>query len=319
LDIFLLSLAILSLAFLLDKIIGEPPPALHPTVWMGKMAEILTNRIKPGRPISEKLQGGIITIFVISIFVIPSYYLLLFSRTYLGLVPLLLISIFLFKTCFAVRAMEKFTLPIAEAAQSEDYDSARQFLKKVVRRNPKDLTEQQVLSATVETIAEGTVDGTTGSIFLYSLFGVPGALAYRAINTLDSTVGYKDRKYLHVGWLSAHIDTIVNYLPARFTAILTILSARVIAADWRNSMRMLRRDHGKTESTNAGWPMSAMAGALRVSLEKPGNYTLGQSFRELKPEDIRTALKIMKFNILFFVLIVAVPLMAASSFLIPHL
>ena len=318
-DIFLLSLAILSLAFLLDKIIGEPPSALHPTVWMGRMAEILTNRIKSGSPISEKLQGGIITISIISIFVIPSYYLLLFSRTYLGLVPLLLISIFLFKTCFAVRAMEKFTLPIAEAAQSEDYASARRFLKKVVRRNPKDLTEQQVLSATVETIAEGTVDGATGSIFLYSLFGVLGALAYRAINTLDSTIGYKDRKHLHIGWLAAKLDTLVNYLPARITAILTILSARIVAADWKNSMKMLRRDHGKTESTNAGWPMSAMAGALGVMLEKPGNYSLGQSSRELNSDDIRTALKIMRFNVMFFVLIVAVPLLAVSSLLIPHI
>ena len=315
----MLSLAILSLAFLLDKIIGEPPPALHPTVWMGKMAEILTNRIRSGSPISEKVQGGILTISVISIFVFPSYYLLIFSRTYLGLFPLLLISIFLFKTCFAVRSMEKFTLPIAEAAQSEDYDSARRFLKKVVRRNPKDLTEQQVLSATVETIAEGTVDGATGSIFLYSLFGVPGALAYRAINTLDSTVGYKDRKHLHIGWLAAKLDTLVNYLPARITAILTILSARIVAADWKNSMKMLRRDHGKTESTNAGWPMSAMAGALGVMLEKPGNYSLGQSSRDLNSDDIRTALKIMRFNIMFFVLIVAVPLIAVSSLLIPHI
>ena len=192
-------------------------------------------------------------------------------------------------------------------------------MKKVVRRNPKDLTEQQVLSATVETIAEGTVDGATGSIFLYSLFGVPGALAYRAINTLDSTVGYKDRKHLHIGWLAAKLDTLVNYLPARITAILTILSARIVAADWKNSMKMLRRDHGKTESTNAGWPMSAMAGALGVMLEKPGNYSLGQSSRELNSDDIRTALKIMRFNVLFFVLILAVPLMAVSSLLIPHI
>ncbi|MEK0325712.1 MAG: cobalamin biosynthesis protein [Nitrosopumilus sp.] len=318
-DIFLLSLAILSLAFLLDKILGEPPPPLHLTVWMGKIAEFMTGRIKSGRPISEKLQGSILTISVISIFVIPSYYLLIFSRTYLGLVPFLLISIFLFKTCFAVKAMEKFTLPIAEAAQREDYASARRFLKKVVRRNPNKLTEQQVLSATVETIAEGTVDGATGSIFLYSLFGVPGALAYRAINTLDSTVGYKDRKHLHIGWFAAKLDTVVNYLPARLTAILTILSARIVDADWKNSMKMLRRDHGKTESTNAGWPMSAMAGALGVMLEKPGNYSLGQSSRELNPDDIRTALKIMKFNVLFFVLIVAVPLIAVSSWLIPHI
>lgn len=303
----------------MDKIIGEPPPALHPTVWMGKSIEFITSRIKPGRPLSEKLQGSLLTIFVISIFVFPSYYLLVFSRVYLGLVPLLLISIFLFKSCFAIKAMERFTLPIAEAAHNKDYASARRLLKSVVRRNTKDLTEQQVLSATVETIAEGTVDGATGSIFLYSLFGVPGALAYRAINTLDSTIGYKDRKHLHVGWLAAKLDTLVNYLPARITAILTILSARIVAADWKNSMKMLRRDHGKTESTNAGWPMSAMAGALGVVLEKPGNYTLGQSLRELNPTDIRTALKIMRINILFFVLIVAIPIMAVFSILIPHM
>ena len=122
-----------------------------------------------------------------------------------------------------------------------------------------------------------------------------------------------------MGWLAAKLDTLVNYLPARITAILTILSARIVAADWKNSMKMLRRDHGKTESTNAGWPMSAMAGALGVMLEKPGNYSLGQSSRELNSDDIRTALKIMRFNVLFFVLIVAVPLLAVSSLLIPHI
>lgn len=285
---------------------------------MGKSVDFLKSKIKSGSPISEKFQGGLLTTLILGIFVIPSYYILIFSRVYLGIVPLLLISIFLFKTCFAIRAMEKFTLPIAEAAQRNDYKTARRFLKRVVRRNPNKLTEQQVLSATVETIAEGTVDGVTGPIFLYSLFGVPGALAYRAINTLDSTIGYKDRKHLHIGWSAAKLDTIVNYLPARMTGIFTILSARIISADWRTSLQTLVRDHKKTESTNAGWPMSAMAGALGVMLEKPGNYALGQSFRKLVPDDIRTALQIMRFNVLFFVLIIAVPLMAVSSILIPH-
>ena len=313
----LTDLLILSLAAIVDLLFGEPPPILHPTVWMGKVSEFIDRRFRLGRPSAERLQGVFLAVIVVSLFGVPTYYGLNSINNYLGIVPYLIASVLLLKTTIAITAMERFTLPIADAANEGNYGRARELLRNVVRRDPNQLTDQQVLSATVETIAEGTVDGVTGPLFLYSLLGVPGAVAYRVINTLDSTVGYKDRTYLYVGWFSATLDSIANYFPSRITGLLTIVSSAILRLDQPNCTRILARDHAKTASVNAGWPMSAVAGALGVKLEKPGYYAVGEPTRMLEPSDISKALKIMKLNVLLFAILVAVPLIALFRMLVP--
>lgn len=307
---------ILALAMVADLLFGEPPPLLHPTVWMGKISETIKKKLWLGQPLLERLQGVLLAVLVVVLFAIPTYYGLSSLYRFFGFIPYLIASIFLLKTTMAIKAMERFTTPIAEAAKEGNYGKARELLRNVVRRNPNQLSEQQVLSAAVETIAEGTVDGVTGPIFLYSLLGVPGAVAYRMVNTLDSTVGYKDRVHLYVGWFSARLDTAVNYVPARITGILTVVSAGILSFNWSNCLRILERDHARTESLNAGWSMSAMAGALGVMLEKPGFYALGESSRSLEPDDIVKALKIMKLNVLLFAILVCVPLIVVSRTLV---
>lgn len=313
----LTDLLILSLAVIVDLVFGEPPPILHPTVWMGKVSEFIDKRFRSGPPSAERLQGVILAVIVVSLFAVPTYYGLNTINDYLGIVPYLIVSVLLVKTTIAINAMERFTLPIADAANEGNYGRARELLRNVVRRDANQLTDQQVLSATVETIAEGTVDGVTGPLFLYSLLGVPGAVAYRVINTLDSTVGYKDRKYLYLGWFSATLDTIVNYFPSRITGLLTIVSSAILRLDRPTCVRILARDHAKTASVNAGWPMSAVAGALGVMLEKPGFYAVGEPTRNLEPSDISKALKIMKLNVLLFAILVVVPLIALFRMLVP--
>ena len=110
----------------------------------------------------------------------------------------------------------------------------------------------------------------------YALFGVTGAIAFRAINTLDGMVGFKDKEHINTGWFSANLDTVVNYIPTRFTALLMIVAAAILGKDAKNAWKIARRDHAKTPSRNHGWPMAAMAGALKVQLEKPGQYVLGE-------------------------------------------
>jgi adenosylcobinamide-phosphate synthase len=311
------SILILTLAVLTDLLLDEPPLQLHPTVWMGKLAESIETRVRLGSPLLEKFQGVILAALIIGVFATATFLGLKSVTEYFGFVPYLVLSAFLLKSAISIRAMEKFTVPIAEAVEEGDYEEARKLLRNVVRRETAPLTDQQVLSAAVETVAEGTVDGVTGPIFLYSLFGLPGAMAYRVINTLDSTIGYKDRPHLNLGWFSAKLDTAVNYLPARITGVLTVISAKIISLNWANCLEVLARDHRRTESLNAGWSMSAMAGALGVMLEKPGFYTLGEPSRPLEPEDVRRALKIMKLNVLLFSLLVSVPLIFVSRTLIP--
>jgi adenosylcobinamide-phosphate synthase len=180
----------------------------------------------------------------------------------------------------------------------------------IVRRNTDDLDEQHILSATIECVSESTVDGITGPIFYYSLLGPGGAFAYRTINTLDSMVGYKDDYYKNIGWMSARLDTISNYIPARITAFLMVVSAKMLGADWKNSLQMLHRDHDKTFSPNAGYPMATMAGALRVRLEKIGHYALGDGQELATLEKCKTAISIMKLTMLLFCLVFSVPVMS---------
>lgn len=307
---------ILSLAVILDLFFGEPPAFLHPTVWMGKVSEVIKKTLRLGQPTLERLEGVILAVVVVSLFTVPTFYGLTFLKQYVGFIPFLIASVFLLKVTIAIRAMEQFTTPIVDAARAGNYGKARELLRNVVRRDPNELTDQQVLSAAVETIAEGTVDGVTGALFLYSLLGVPGAVAYRVINTLDSTVGYMDRAHLYIGWFSARLDTILNCIPSRITGVLTIISSATLGFNWSNCLRILKRDHARTASPNAGWPISAMAGALGVMLEKPGFYVLGESSRSLEPTDIMKALRVMKLNVLLFSILVCVPLIATCGILV---
>jgi adenosylcobinamide-phosphate synthase len=123
-------------------------------------------------------------------------------------------------------------------------------------------------------------------------------------------VGYKDNYYQNIGWISAKLDTIANYIPARITAFLMIISAKMIGADWRNSIQILQRDHNKTFSLNAGYPMATMAGALRIKLEKIEHYSLGDEYESLSVEKCRTAISIMKLTTILFCLILSIPLIA---------
>jgi adenosylcobinamide-phosphate synthase len=159
-----------------------------------------------------------------------------------------------------------------------------------------------VISAGIETVAEGMGDGIASPLFYYALFGIPGAFAYRAINTLDSMVGYKDPEFLNLGWFSARLDSIANWIPARLASILMLLSGKLLGESASRSWRILIRDRNRTESWNAGWLMSAMAGLLDVKLEKPGFYALGDADQQLNYTHLKKAIRIMTLDTVLFVL-----------------
>jgi adenosylcobinamide-phosphate synthase len=203
--------------------------------------------------------------------------------------------------------MEKHAIEIINALERGDIKSAQHNLSLIVRRQTKQLSRQDVLSATIECIGESTVDGIVAPLFFYSILGPAGALAYRIINTLDSMVGYKDDYYKNIGWMSAKLDTIANYVPARITSFLMVISSRLLGADWKNSIQILRRDHSKTHSLNAGYPMATMAGALRIKLEKVGQYSLGENREPLSIAKCKIAISIMKLTTILFSLSLSIP------------
>jgi adenosylcobinamide-phosphate synthase len=306
------SLLILVLAFLIDVVFGEIPDRVHPTVWMGKIAGYLKPRLKSGNPSVEKVNGALLCLLLIIVFAVPAYLVIFCVREFLGWLPYILVSAVMLKTSFAIKCMRYYTLPVADAVEKGDYDRAKQLLPFIVRRSPKELTKGHIISAAVETIAEGTTDGITSPFFYYALFGVPGAVAFRVINTLDSMVGYKDKDNINIGWFSAKTDTVANYIPARLTAVLMIVSALLLREKWRESWRILRRDRKNMASVNAGWTISAMAGALNIQLEKPGHYKIGDN-NDLSPAHIPKALRIMLLAAILFGVSIILPLLALKT------
>jgi adenosylcobinamide-phosphate synthase len=221
----------------------------------------------------------------------------------------------LLKTTIAIRGLEKHGNLVMESISRNNLDEARSRLSMLVKRNTKDLDRNHVISATLESVSENIVDGITGPLFYFGLFGLPGAFVYRTINTIDSMIGYKTALFRNVGWFGANCDKVLNYLPARITGLVIILAAVFVRADWKNSLTIMRSDGKKTESPNAGYPMAAMAGALGTKFEKIDHYTLGNGTVELDERHFRSAVLLMKVTGILFCVLVTVPLIAFLSYL----
>ncbi len=307
---------IFTLALLIDLVLGEYPDRIHPTIGIGKLIIYLKKKAKSHNPHIEKTNGVLMALFIMLVVALPIFALLLWLRMSFGSIPYIIAGAILFKATFAIRGMGQYTKPIAAAIKTNDVDSARKWLPFIVRRDPNSLNERQIISASVESIAESTTDGITAPFFFYAIFGVPGAFAYRVVNTLDSMVGYKNNEYRNIGWFSAKLDTITNYVPSRLTAYLMVTAAMFLGEKWRESWRILQRDKHKTASPNAGFTISAMAGALNIQLEKQGYYTLGDDHGSISPEDIGKALRVMTLAAVLFGVVVVLPVLALSIYVV---
>jgi adenosylcobinamide-phosphate synthase len=172
------------------------------------------------------------------------------------------------------------------------------------------LDKNHIISGVLESISENTVDGITGPLFYYALLGLPGAFVYRVINTADSMIGYKTNIFKNVGWFAASCDTVLNYIPSRLTGLIMIVSAAILHNNWKASYKIMIRDGKKTESTNAGYPMAALAGALETKFEKINHYNLGDGEVELTNKQVISAIKIMKLTSILFAGMVCIPIIS---------
>lgn len=314
LSLFVDSVLIFALAFLIDLVFGEYPDRIHPTIAIGKMITYLKRKSKNQNPLMEKANGVLMALTIMLVVALPVFLLLFWLRQLpYGEVFYIIVGAILFKATFAISGMGQYTKPIAKALKEKDLAGARKWLPYIVRRDPNTLGERQIISAAVESIAESITDGITAPFFFFALFGVPGAFAYRVVNTLDSMVGYKNAEYKNIGWFSAKLDTIANYIPSRLTAYLMVAASFLLREDSRESYRILQRDKHKTASPNAGYTISAMAGALNIQLEKQGYYTLGDD-HGIAPDHISRALRVMTVTAVLFGLVVVVPVLAVRIY-----
>ena len=199
--------------------------------------------------------------------------------------------------------------------EKNDLEAARTNLSMIVKRNTKDLDKNHLLSGTLESISENTVDGVTGPLFYFTFFGIPGAFIYRIVNTIDSMIGYKTSIFRNIGWFGANCDNILNYLPARITSFVMVIGAMILGNDWKKSYQIMKRDGKNTESPNAGYPMAALAGALGTRFEKIDHYCIGEGSQDLTKSHLYSAIALMKVTSILFCVIFTIPVMIILSYL----
>ena len=312
------SIVVIGLAILLDLTFGDPKNRYHPTAWIGNLIGIITTRMKNENYILEKF-GGIFIVLIpvcISVIVLSSlnFSIDLISIESLSILISIISGIVLFKMTIAIKGMEKHALAVLDSIQKNNLDQARTNLSMIVKRNTKNLDKNHILSGTLESLSENIVDGITGPMFYFAIFGLPGAFVYRIINTVDSMVGYKTQMFKNLGWFGANCDNILNYIPSRLTGLTIVLGSMLLGHDWKNCYEIFKRDGKKTDSPNAGYPMAAFAGALGTKFEKLEHYSLGTGENEITSKKVKDAITLMKVTSLLFFGIVSVPIILFISF-----
>ena len=313
------SVVIVGFALLLDFLVGDPKTRYHPTAWIGKLIASIVPFTKSNSA-KRELIGGILLVSVIvvtvcTILVVLDIGISLLTIDIVSLIVSIVVGSILLKTTIAIRGMQKHALAVVDAVEEGDLDSARNHLSMIVKRDTKNLDKNHILSGVLESVSENTVDGVTGPLFYYAIFGLPGAFVYRAINTIDSMVGYKTTMFKNVGWFGAKCDTVLNYAPSRLTGLVMILGALILGYNWKESLYIMRRDSRKLESPNAGFPMAALAGALGARLEKMDYYTIGNGSVEFTKSHVVSAITLMKVSSILFCGIITVPIIVTLSFL----
>ena len=311
------SIVIIAFALGLDFTFGDPKSKYHPTAWIGALIAKLTPLAQNQNTSVEKLGGiFIVTIpvgIVVTLLLILDTGISLLTADWITILTSAVIGVILLKSTIAIRGMERYAQAVISSLEQGDLDSAREKLSMIVKRNTKSLDQNHVISGVLESISENTVDGITGPLFYYALFGLPGAFVYRVVNTADSMIGYKTDIFKNVGWFGATCDTILNYIPSRLTGLVMIISAIILQNNWKESYKIMLRDGKKTTSPNAGYPMAALAGALETKFEKINHYQLGDGQISLTKEHVNSALAMMKLTSILFFGMVSIPIIIILS------
>lgn len=293
----------LVIGFVLDLMLGDPGWLYHPVRLMGHLitgAQRIIRRCFFKTPGGERAGGAALVLVVLGAgTAVPAWILWASYRWnfWLGIV----IESFMCYQILAVKSLKTESDKVFQALEEGDLEAARKSVSMIVGRDTRNLTEEGVIKAAVETVAENTSDGVTAPMFYMALGGAVLGFAYKAVNTMDSMVGYKNERYRYFGTAAARLDDVVNYLPARLSAGCMILGSALTRMDVKNACRVYLRDRKKHKSPNAAQTESVMAGALGVELAGDAWYfgtlyqkpTIGDPLREIEPEDIRKAHKLL--------------------------
>ncbi|SFH52826.1 adenosylcobinamide-phosphate synthase [Tindallia magadiensis] len=264
-------------AFLLDWLLGDPENWPHPVRYIGKLITFLENKLRSEKQRTSKqemLAGFLLTIMVIFITLVSTWLLQrLFSSVhiFLGVV----FYTYLAYTTIAVTSLNTSAMNVYEKLCSQDIEGARYYLSMIVGRDTDRLDESEITKAVIETVAENYSDGVVAPILYLFIGGPLLALTYKAINTMDSMIGYKNEEYIFFGRFAAKLDDVANWIPARLSVLFLLIAIKIRGLNWRKSFKIMLRDRMNHSSPNAGYPESTIAGALGIQLGGD-NYYFGK-------------------------------------------
>ena len=285
-------------AYLIDLAIGDPRFLPHPIILMGRLVSFLENNIR--RAVKSERAGGFLLVILVLLITGGITYGLLYLAymisNYLGAA----LECILIYQIFATKSLREESMKVAEGLEKSLVEG-RKAVSYIVGRDTKELDENGVIKATVETVAENTTDGVVAPIVFCAIGGAGLGMIYKAVNTMDSMIGYKNERYIKFGTVAARLDDFVNFIPARITAFIMIIASGLLGMDMKNAIRIFKRDRFNHKSPNSAQTESVCAGALDIELagnacyfgelyEKP---TIGDDLRDIEIEDIRKANKLM--------------------------
>jgi len=286
------------LSLLFDALFGDPPNRFHPVAWMGSVISWLKDLAPEKGKLAQLIYGGLISLGGGSLTALLGHGIMYLIRRIpraLGWV----LEAALVKSTFSLGGLQRAAGEVEKALAEDDLPQARKAVHfHLVSRDTSRLGRSQVAAAAIESVAENASDGVLAPLFYYTLGGLPGALLYRFLNTADSMLGYRDEAREWLGKLPARLDDLVNFLPARLTGVCLSVAAHLRFGQGKQAWRAMRREARKTDSPNAGVPMSAMAGGLDIELEKVEQYTLGQGNRPPEVKDIQRAQEMLTWGAL---------------------
>ena len=290
-------------AFLFDALIGDPRSKFHPVVIMGNLVSLLEKILRRDADgdISKVVKGGILVSVVLFAAYGVGVAVVLFAGMFDSLTIKIFVEAFFLSFMISPRSLAEAGKELNVLLKVGNLAQARYKVGWIVGRDTEHLNEGEIVRATVETISENTVDGIISPLFYFAVGGLPLAVAYRAANTMDSMLGYKNEKYLYFGRVAARFDDVANFIPARITAIVFIVSAFVLNFDYRNAFEMMKRDAAKHPSPNGGYAEATVAGALHIQLGGINSYFgvphfrayMGEPLEMLNPVHILAAIRMM--------------------------
>lgn len=308
-QLFGLRVIILIAASLLDVLIGDPFGMIHPVVGIGKLISLTEKILRKAIPMGEakeadkeaKFKAGVILVIVVCVITTGLSFLIIWVCGFAGWWLQAILAFIMCWQMLAGKSLSKAANGVYKTLKTGTLDDARYAVSMIVGRDTKALDETGIIKATVETVAENTSDGIIAPMMFFLILGIPGMYFYKAVNTMDSMVGYKNDKYRYFGTAAAKLDDVLNFVPARVSGVCMILAAYLVGLDGKGAKRIFLRDRKKHASPNSAQTESVCAGALGVQLAGNATYFgqlyekpyIGDATRPIEAEDIKRSVRLM--------------------------